>query len=339
MASSIVTTCSTTKNHLPVALTFAWVTAVLLLTSSCATSDSPSAQKDVSSTALDIHDSSPSITAVDSAYFHSYTLVDKEFGTMVTVTVDGSIRTITTNALPNHETGVFPNSGNPNRLSAQNTTYRYPAEPIYLGSATRARTIGVAVNGIKFEPGTAETVSCASGEMFRIEGLQTTYDLGMDFNNAHVQPTGEYHYHGVSHQLVDTFASSNDLVHVGFAADGFLMHHSTIARYQPSYVLSKTPRTGTNCTTRGPMGNSHVDIKGTMPDGTYTSDWIYQEGSGDLDRCNGITINDTYLYLITDTYPYVGRCLNGAITSDAGMAARNGPPPRGHDHPPPLRRP
>ena len=118
MASSIVTTCSTTKNHLPVALTFAWVTAVLLLTSSCATSDSPSAQKDVSSTALDIHDSSPSITAVDSAYFHSYTLVDKEFGTMVTVTVDGSIRTITTNALPNHETGVFPNSGNPNRLSA-----------------------------------------------------------------------------------------------------------------------------------------------------------------------------------------------------------------------------
>ena len=87
------------------------------------------------------------------------------------------------------------------------------------------------------------------------------------------------------------------------------------------------------------MGNSHVDIKGTMPDGTYTADWIYQEGSGDLDSCNGITINDTYLYLITDTYPYVGRCLNGAVTRDAGMAASNGPPPRGHDHPPPLSHP
>ncbi|SVB78071.1 uncharacterized protein METZ01_LOCUS230925, partial [marine metagenome] len=53
-------------------------------------------------------------TATGSKYLGSYTLVDEEFGTMVTVAVDGSIRTIDSNALPDHETGDFPNNGNPN---------------------------------------------------------------------------------------------------------------------------------------------------------------------------------------------------------------------------------
>jgi hypothetical protein len=78
---------------------------------------------------------------------------------------------------------------------------------------------GVAVNGVKFEPETAETVACASGESYRVEALQDTDDLGFDFNNAHVQPTGEYHYHGVSQLLAEAADSGDDLVHVGFAAD------------------------------------------------------------------------------------------------------------------------
>jgi hypothetical protein len=312
---------------------------VLILASGCGTSNSPRAKEPVSSTTLAITEGNVSTAAAEPEYLGSYTLMDEKFGTMVQVTVDGSIRTINSNALPNHETGAFPTSGNPNTISAQNTSYNYTTEPVYVGSASRVRTTGVAVNGVKFEPGTAEIVTCESGETFRIEGLQDIYDLGMDFNNAHVQPTGEYHYHGVSHRLIDAYASSSNLVHVGFAADGFLMYYSKTGMYQSSYGLSKTPRVGNNCKARGPDGNTNVAIAETPPNGTYTSDWMYREGSGHLDSCNGITIDGKYMYLITDSYPYVGRCLNGAVSSEAGMAPRNDPPPRRHGHPPPFRRP
>ena len=133
-------------------------------------------------------DTSTSSDVVDSDYLDSYTLVDEEFGTMVTVVVDGSTRTIETNSLPDHETGEFPNSGNPNTISAQDLSYEFTTEAVYTGEPQYAQTPGVAVNGVAFEPGTAETLTCDSGETYRIEALQEVYDLGLDFNNAHVQP-------------------------------------------------------------------------------------------------------------------------------------------------------
>ena len=253
----------------------------------------------------------------------SYTLSDDEFGTMVTVTVDGSTRTIETNALPDHETGEFPNDGNPSTISAQDLTWEFPVSPAFTGEATDVRTPGVAVNGVKFEPGTAETVTCSSGEMYRVEGLQDVYNLGMDFNNAHVQPTGEYHYHGISQLLADAYAADDDLVHVGFASDGYLVYYSKSAAYSSSHVLDTEPRAGTDCSGSGAIeqaGVTDIEVEGTTPDGTYTSDWIYTEGAGDLDRCNGITINGQYAYLITDTFPYISRCLNGEV-SGADVAA------------------
>ena len=260
----------------------------------------------------------------------SYVLEDEEFGTMVTVTVDGATRTIETNALPDHETGEFPNQGNPNTISAQDLSYEFTTEPTYVGDATEVRTPGVAVNGVKFEPGTAETVSCDSGETYRVEALQGLYDLGLDFNNAHVQPTGEYHYHGVSELLADAYSTDEDLVHVGFAADGYLMYYSKSGAYESGYELSEELRSGTGCVGSTALRSGDIDIDGTSPDGTYTSDWVYSEDNGDLDECNGIEIDGEYAYLITDTYPYVSRCLNGEV-NESGPGA-GGPPPGG---PPP----
>ena len=51
-----------------------------------------------------------------------------------------------------------------------------------------------------------------------------------------------------------------------------------------------------------------------MPDGTYTSDWVWSADNGDLDECNGITVNGEYIYLITDDYPFISRCLMGEYT-------------------------
>jgi hypothetical protein len=260
-----------------------------------------------------------------STYVDSYELKDNAYGTLVSVIVDDASRTIVTNSLPNHTTGVFPNDGNPNSISAQSLRYEFPIAPTFTGNSTSAREPGVAVNGVPYEPGTAESVSCGTGEFFRIEALQEVYNLGFDVNNAHVQPTGKYHYHGVPKLLVEAYASDDDLKHVGFAADGYLIYYSRSGAYQPSYLLSKTLRTGENCVASGP--NPRIfNLAGTLPDGTYTSDWQYKEEIGDLDQCNGTSIDGQYVYIITDGYPYIPRCLNGEFTH---ISKGSPPPPRG----------
>ena len=265
----------------------------------------------------------------DSEFTGSYTLTDDDFGTRVAVSVSGSTRTIETNSLPNHETGDFPNSGNPNTITAQALTFEFPTDPSWTGDALHARVSGVAINGVSFEPDTAETAVCASGETYHVEALQDLVDLGLDFNDAHVQPTGKYHYHGVPDSLVDAFEQDHDLVHIGFAADGHLIYYSMSGAYEPSYELASGTRSGTGCVISGPGGGTAVDLGGTTPDGTYGSDWSYVAGLGDLDRCNGTTVEGEYVYLLTDSYPYVPRCLNGAFTE----AGPGGPPNLGADAP------
>jgi hypothetical protein len=82
----------------------------------------------------------------------------------------------------------------------------------------------------------------------------------------------------------------------------------------------------------GALRNVEVAIDGSTPDGTYTSDWEWSDANGDLDECNGIEINGEYAYVITNAYPYVGRCLNGDFTATGPQAG--GPPPRAGGPPP-----
>lgn len=260
----------------------------------------------------------PSGNSLDSAYFDSYVISDNGFGTEVNVTVDhnAKTRTIESNALPNHVTGEFPNEGNPNTISAQDQTWTFPTEPVFRGIPTGAIQIGVAINGVKFQPNTAERANCDNGEVYNLEAIQDTAGVGLDFNNAHVQPTGAYHYHGVSELLVEAFSTDQDLVHVAFAADGHMIYYSKSRAYSPSYRLGSDDRTGINCTytTRG--GEGTTTIFGPTKDGSVHSDWDYDASYGDLDECNGITVNGEYIYLITHDYPYVSRCLMGEFTED-----------------------
>ncbi|MEM8621056.1 MAG: YHYH protein [Actinomycetota bacterium] len=323
--------------HLPISLIAAATLSVGLVacgsdngsdSTNAATADA-SADASDGSAADDDHDHDAADvveTAISagSEYLGEYTLVDDTFGTVTAVTIDGDNRVIEANALPNHDTGEFPNAGNPNEITEQDAAYSYPLVSTWTGEPTDVRTVGVAVNGVKFEPGTAETVTCESGELYRVEALQDTYDLGLDFNNAHVQPNGEYHYHGISELLVDAFTSDDDLVHIGFAADGHLIYASPSGAYSSSYQLSSAARTGTGCVASGAAGGDAVEIDGSSSDGTYTDDWDFVEGSGDLDECNGITIDGGYVYMITEEFPYVPRCLMGEVADD-GTAAPSGP--------------
>ena len=279
------------------------------------------------------HESNSTVAAQNN-YFGAYTLVDEKYGTKTTVTIDGDKRIMVTNALPNHETGHFPRKGNPNTISAQNKRYEIPLHPVFTGEVRWARETGVALNGVKFEPETAEVVVCESGENYRVEAKQSFIDLGLDFNNAHVQPTGAYHYHGVPTGVVHAFDKGGDLVHIGFAHDGFAIYYSKSGAYKPGYRLIDETRTGTDCTYANPRGIQDVKINGEKKDGTYKSDWEYVKGLGDLDECNGREVNGQYAYFVTVEYPYVGRCLKGAFKEQRG----GGPPP-GRQRPPQGGRP
>jgi hypothetical protein len=254
-------------------------------------------------------------------YFESYTLEDINYGTKTIVTVIGGVRKMVTNALPNHKTGEFPRKGNPNTISAQNKTYSFPVNPIYIGESKWVREPGVALNGVKFEPQTAEIVACETGESYRVEAIQDVINLGLDFNHAHVQPTGAYHYHGTPTSVIEKFDSGFDLVHIGFAKDGFPMYYSKSGAYKSSYKLLDGSRKGEDCVYENPKSKIDISVGGHH-DGTYGSDFEYVQGSGDLDECNGITVDGKYMYMVTNDFPYVSRCLMGEFEEEE----RKGPP-------------
>lgn len=284
----------------------------------------------------------PAVEAGVQNYLGDYELVDQQYQTQTTVRLENNQRIMTTNALPNHDTGDFPNSSNPNTISAQNDTWTFPLVPTFVGTSQKVFETGVALNGVKFEPGTAELVTCDSGEAHPIEALQSVTDLGIDFNNAHVQPNGAYHYHGISSLMVEIFSSDADLVHIGFARDGHLLYYSKSGKYAPSYKIGSGKRSGSGCLYTPGQGNA-VDF-GSVKDGALTDDWEYDASYGDLDECNGTIIDGSYAYLITNEFPYVSRCLMGEFaeedrgpagagqgpTSGANGSAPvgNGPPPK-----------
>jgi len=259
-------------------------------------------------------------------YFDSYTLKDGDYGTSTIVTVKGETRTMVTNALPNHKTGAFPRKGNPNTISAQNRTYTFLVNPKYIGKPKWYREPGVALNGVKFEPGTAEVVECGTGESYRVEAFQNIIDLGLDFNNAHVQPTGAYHYHGAPTSFIESLQTREDLVHIGFAHDGFPVYYSKSSQYKPSYKALSGNREGEDCTYENPHNSMDISVGGHH-DGAFTSDFEHVDGYGDLDECNGITVNGKYVYLVTDEFPYVSPCLMGEVenqTDSRGEGRPNG---------------
>lgn len=275
-----------------------------------------------------------------------------------TITVEGGYRFIRANGLPNHETGEFPGRGNPNRITTQSYSLRVPVVPKTNVTPRTARGawFGVALNGVPFEPGTAEFWN--GQPEWVMEAKSGFIDLGLDVNNAHVQPTGAYHYHGLPTGLMQRLGGEGKkMLLVGYAADGFPIYTSIahgvatnaaspLKKMRASWQLKKENRDG------GPGGK---------PDGKYTRDYEFVAGSGDLDDCNGrfgVTLEypqGIYYYCITDEFPQLARSWRGT-PDQSFMKARPGggrgpggggmrppgPPPGGPGEfrggPPPLGR-
>ena len=114
----------------------------------------------------------------------------------VSIRSDGDMRIIRSNGIPQHDVGAFPNRGNPNAISPQNHDYRVPMNPVAANAhvpMSRGMSFGVALNGVPFDPGTAEYWQNDRNSGWRYEALSGKINLGLDQNNAHVQPNGAYH--------------------------------------------------------------------------------------------------------------------------------------------------
>jgi len=253
-----------------------------------------------------------------------------------TIREEAGKRVITSNGIANHPTGDFPNANNPNAISPQNYEFRMILTPKVSAKPTPSRRafFGVAINGVPFEPGTAEFWNRDPRSGWVAEAKSGQINLGLDEHDAHVQPNGAYHYHGLPTGLIRQLGGeeAGKMLLLGWAADGFPIYASLghsdpkdatspLVKMRSSYRLKEGNRPGGN---RGPGGNY---------DGYYTEDYEYAAGTGDLDECHGrfgVTPEypeGIYHYYITDEFPYMARMWKG--TPDTSFEKQGGGPPGG----------
>ena len=204
-------------------------------------------------------------------------------------------------------------------------------------------------NSVKVEVGTAETYT-SSGTTYKVSGKNIYQDVGLDPSNAHNQPTmspgssqkfyGYYHVHGMPEGHIARLGKGNStMTLIGFAVDGFPVY----ARYgytNPNSITGGVAvmksnyrlRTSAELSAAGYGSRPSAII---APYGSFEQDWVFDATSassskGHLDACNGrygVTpespTTSVYHYFITDSYPYVPRCVFGAPATWGNDAMAN----------------
>lgn len=236
----------------------------------------------------------------------------------VTISEAGSKCRLQSNGVPNHDFNDGSRSF-PNNLSEQSQSYEINAAPTFASTNTQlaiGMDNGLMLNGVKIDLLAAACFRVANektgcGDMsnpWRFDPMFPANGFAVDSHNAHVQPSGSYHYHATPNALFSAETAVESPV-VGFAADGFPIFGSwfndngAVRKAQSSYRL----KSGDRAPVSGyptPEGNY---------DGTYRQDYEYIDGFGDLDECNGMQINGVYGYFITDTFPFILGCLKGQM--------------------------
>lgn len=236
----------------------------------------------------------------------------------------------TSNSIPNHDfnddTAHFATQAVEVAVNVEITS-----SPSFATSVTELdmNDNAIMLNGVKLNILSAGCYGVGDGnsgcddldEPFRYDPMGTESGFGVDMHNAHVQPTGLYHYHASPMALFDTDGNVESPV-IGFASDGFPIYgnyfndNGSVRSATSSYALKSGSREDV-------VYNGETYSPGGDYDGTYTSDWEYVAGSGDLDECNGMTVDGVYGYYITDTYPWVIHCYKG--TPDSSFSRSGGP--------------
>lgn len=314
-------THSTTKPYLLVTLT----SLSMALISGCG-GESSSENSNSNNAATDITEAIFTNTSANCAdYFNRYqsTAIDIDrslsFDGSLEITLSGDKCKFTTNAVPNHNFNDGANAFAHN-FSEQSLTYEVTSNPVAAGSAT-ALTLNtdnaILLNGVKldilpaacFNVGDEKTGCIDINTPWRFDPMFTANGFAVDSHNAHTQPDGAYHYHGSPNAMFYSDTAIESPV-IGFAADGFPVFGTyfndsgTIRKATSSYQLKSGAR----------VAISGVNPGGTY-DGTYRDDYEYIDSAGDLDECNGMTVNGIYGYYITESFPWALSCFTGTPDS------------------------
>ena len=246
----------------------------------------------------------------------------------LTITVANNKCIFSSNAIPNHDF----NDGSRSfvtKVSERSGSYSVTLAPSVSASVTPlslATDNAVFLNGVKLDllaaacygvgpdPLGEEKIGCNDvNQPFRYDPMSPLNNFGTDSHNAHTQPDGTYHYHGNPNAMFYSDTAIESPV-IGFAADGFPVYGSffddngNIRKATSSYRLKDGSRLDVSY-----QGNTYSP-EGSY-DGTFVDDYEYVEAAGDLDECNGMTIDGDYGYYVTDTYPWVLNCYRGTPDS------------------------
>ncbi|MDC5809786.1 YHYH protein [Vibrio europaeus] len=264
------------------------------------------------------------------------------------ITSSGSKCIVQSNAIPNHDFNDVTASFATN-VSEQSTHYEFTASPSFAGSTT-ALSLGtseaVLLNGVKVDLLAAacygvgdERTGCGQSEInnpWRYDPMSSLNGFGTDIHNAHVQPTGEYHYHGNPVAMfVQDCAGGEASPVIGFAADGFPIYGSCFVDSSTSQVRKATSSYRLKTGARVDVGSYTAPVVGgnvasSNYDGQFRGDWEYSAGLGDLDECNGMTVNGQYGYYVIDAFPWVINCFKASVdTSFSGFSIERS---HGHTH-------
>ena len=290
-------------------------------------------------------------------YFSSVMDIQRALNFMadITITDEGATCAIQSNVIPNHNFND-PTASFANAVVEQNAYYLIPANPS-VSTRSAALELGITeaimLNGVALdllaaacydvgdEPLGREKIGCGPDQNtnpWRYDPMSILNSFGTDVHNAHTQPGGLYHYHGnpVAMFVQDCGSVESASPVIGFAADGFPVFGSCVLD-----VVSGTHRAANSSYALKDNGGARQDVSGyTTPaggvggivsnnyDGQFRGDWEYLPGSGDLDECNGMTVDGQYGYYITDTFPWVINCFKGTVNYTFGSSTQS----RAHVH-------
>ena len=254
------------------------------------------------------------------------------------------VRKCYTNNIPGHSYGPF---GGMNTLEGQDFDYSFCLYPELGEAATEIKEdpsnqgcgngiiFGISIQGINFSPfARLYWVNPNTQEENLNWHVEADFTLNMDLNGGHVNNVSRYHYHNIPLDYFTNDLGIDGTDHspiVGYAADGFPIYYkflyadildssSGIAEYRSGYKLRSGQRSGDG-----------ISAPNGIFDGTYIEDYEYDSSLSTLDECGAIFARTpeypegTYLYVLTDNWPYIPRCLRGKYVDNSFRLGPNCP--------------
>jgi hypothetical protein len=246
----------------------------------------------------------------------------QRFNSEIEISAESQHCTLKTNGIPNHDFNG-PTANFANNVRELPGTFRIPRNPEKASNQTalsQRSYDAILLNGVPvdllsagcYRPSGPRAdkngnvlAGCRDTDPWLLDPPSYDQYFGVDLHNAHAQPDGRYHYHSNPNALFLDHDLDKPSPVIGFAADGFPIYgtifkdsNGAIRPAISGYQLKTTPRPAPP---NGPGGT---------PDGTYINDYEFT-GAGDLDKCNGMTVDGQYGYYVTKSYPWVLNCLVG----------------------------